>query len=88
MALPVFFNIIWRAIGNAPALLGPTGATAIWEGDVAGWPEPTRPFALLQEDVKLIQLVETYGPQNWSLIAKVTACCPFACLHAAIAAVC
>ncbi|KDD74600.1 hypothetical protein H632_c1193p0, partial [Helicosporidium sp. ATCC 50920] len=22
------------------------------------------------EDVKLIQLVETYGPQNWSLIAK------------------
>jgi hypothetical protein len=26
---------------------------------------------LIQEDVKLIQLVETYGPQNWSLIAKV-----------------
>lgn len=24
----------------------------------------------LQEDVKLIQLVETYGPQNWSLVAK------------------
>jgi hypothetical protein len=24
-----------------------------------------------QEDVKLIQLVETYGPQNWSLIARV-----------------
>ena len=23
-----------------------------------------------EEDVKLIQLVETYGPQNWSLIAK------------------
>lgn len=24
----------------------------------------------MQEDVKLIQLVETYGPQNWSLVAK------------------
>lgn len=25
---------------------------------------------MVQEDVKLIQLVETYGPQNWSLVAK------------------
>ena len=29
-------------------------------------PPPNYP----QEDVKLIQLVETYGPQNWSLVAK------------------
>ncbi len=29
-------------------------------------PPPNDP----QEDVKLIQLVETYGPQNWSLVAK------------------
>ena len=27
-------------------------------------------FCGMQEDVKLIQLVETYGPQNWSLVAK------------------
>ena len=31
----------------------------------------TSPSPLLyQQDVKLIQLVETYGPQNWSLVAK------------------
>ena len=32
---------------------------------------------LLQEDIKLIQLVETYGPQNWSLISKVGGCISF-----------
>ena len=42
-----------------------------------------RPFPALQEDIKLIQLVETYGPQNWSLIAKVPR--PHACMAPAAA---
>ena len=52
--------------------VGPVAAPALATPGAVGRniqrPAPTRPA---QEDVKLIQLVETYGPQNWSLIAKV-----------------
>lgn len=49
-----------------PGVLGAAGFGRRTNRPLTLLPPPNDP----QEDVKLIQLVETYGPQNWSLVAK------------------
>ncbi len=51
---------------DRPRVLYPAGFGQQANRPHSNAPRPNDP----QEDVKLIQLVETYGPQNWSLVAK------------------
>lgn len=58
-------------VGGAPPL-GLVSTDPLWDDGCDEENRVSRQVCLylMQEDVKLIQLVETYGPQNWSLVAK------------------